>query len=59
MAAVRIPPEKKHTNRQVSFSGEFHDFLDSLERGTVSYFLESTGRNTKEFKDWKVKKNGQ
>jgi hypothetical protein len=59
MAAVRIPPEKKHTNRQVSFSGEFHEFLDSLEKGTVSSFLEQIGRNTKEFRDWKVTKNGR
>jgi len=59
MAAIRLSPDRKHTNRQVSFSGEFHDFLDSLEKGKVSFFLESTGRNTKEFRDWKVKKNGQ
>lgn len=53
MSAERLPPEKKHSNRQVSFSGEFHNFLDSLEKGTVSSFLESLGRGTKEFKRWK------
>ena len=48
----KLPPELKHTNRQVSFSGEFHEFLDSLEPGTVSKFLETLGRSTEEFKRW-------
>lgn len=53
MPAPRLPYLEKHRNRQVSFSGEFHDFLDSLEKGTVSEFLEKRGRTSKEFKEWK------
>jgi hypothetical protein len=33
MSATRLSADRKHTNRQVSFSGEFHQFLDSLEKG--------------------------
>jgi len=54
MSATRISPDKKHSNRQVSFSGEFHKFLDSLEKGKVSSFLEETCRNTKEFEIWRA-----
>ena len=53
----KLPPELKHTNRQVSFSGEFHQFLDSLESGTVSKFLEELGRSTEEFKKWQRSKS--
>jgi hypothetical protein len=57
MSATRLSPEKKHSNRQVSFSGEFHQFLDSLEKGKVSCFLEETCRATEEFKRWKSVKD--
>jgi hypothetical protein len=55
MSATRLSAERKHTNRQVSFSGEFHKFLDSLEKGKVSSFLEETGRSTEQFKKWSEK----
>ncbi len=53
MPSPRLPFLEKHTNRQVSFSGEFNLFLDSLEKGKISEFLEKTGRETKAFKEWK------
>jgi hypothetical protein len=57
MSAIRLlDPDKKHTNRQVSFSGEFHRFLDSLEKGKVSSFLEETARNTEQFRKFKEEK---
>lgn len=57
MPPARLSPEKKHSNRQVSFSGEFHAFLDSLGKGEVSKFLETRGRATKEFKLWRRRRH--
>ena len=55
MPAPRLPFLEKRTNRQMTFSGEFNLFLDSLEKGSVSAWLENIGRETEEFKTFHKK----
>jgi hypothetical protein len=42
----------KHTNRQLSFSSEMQEFLDSFKRGDMSEFVEATIRRTDRFGEW-------